>query len=171
VAVSGNVLKLSGATLYGKAAEQIQSAVRDNVPAGFKIETDLTVRPLETVAAPDACQKLFVDLVSRGKIRFETGKATIQKDSFGILDFAVYDALRCQAGNIEIAGHTDSDGNKDSNMDLSKRRAQAVVDYLTKAGVDPQRLSAVGFGDTHPVASNDTEEGKAENRRIEFSVK
>jgi OmpA-OmpF porin, OOP family len=171
VGVSGNVIRLAGATLYGKAVEQIQSTARDNVPAGFKIETDLTVKPPETVMAPDACQKLFVDLVSRGKIRFETGKATIHKDSFGILDFAVYNALRCAAGNIEIAGHTDSDGSKDANLDLSKRRAQAVVDYLVNAGIDPQRLSAVGFGDTHPVASNDTEEGKAENRRIEFSVK
>jgi OmpA-OmpF porin, OOP family len=169
--VIGNVVKLSGAALYSKAAEQIQSGARDALPQGFKFETELAVKPPEVVTAADACQKLFGELVQRGKIRFETGKATIHKDSYGLLDFAVYNALRCQAGNIEIAGHTDSDGNKDANLDLSKRRAQAVVDYLIKAGIDPQRLSAVGYGDTRPIASNDSEEGKAENRRIEFSVK
>jgi OmpA-OmpF porin, OOP family len=171
VAVVGNVVKLSGEALYGKALGQIQATAHDNLPPGFKVVTDLSVKTLDAVTAADACQKLFVDLVRRGKIRFETGKAAIHKDSIGLLDFAVYNALRCQAGNIEIGGHTDADGSKDSKLDLSKRRAQAVVDYLVKAGIDAQRLSSVGYGDTHPVAPNDTEEGKAENRRIEFSVK
>jgi OOP family OmpA-OmpF porin len=171
VAVAGTVVKLSGAALYGKVAAQIQATARETLPTGYKMETELTVKPPEAVTSADACQKLFIELVSRGKIRFETGRATIQKDSFGLLDFAVYNALRCQAGNIEIAGHTDTDGSKDTNLELSKKRAQAVVDYLVKAGIESQRLSSVGYGDTRPIASNDNEEGKAENRRIEFSVK
>ena len=57
------------------------------------------------------------------------------------------------------------------NLELSKRRAQAVVDYLREAGVDTSRISSVGYGQTKPVVSNDADEGRAQNRRIEFVVK
>ena len=88
-----------------------------------------------------------------------------------MLDNVVGVTLRCHAGEIEIAGHTDSDGAADKNLALSKRRAEAVVNYLVEAGVDTSRVSAEGYGETRPIASNDTAEGKAQNRRIEINVK
>jgi OOP family OmpA-OmpF porin len=80
-------------------------------------------------------------------------------------------AMRCPSAAIEVGGHTDTDGDADANMTLSQRRAQAVVDYMVRAGMPADRLKAVGYGQTEPVASNDTDEGKAQNRRIEFLVR
>ncbi|MCB1832791.1 MAG: OmpA family protein, partial [Geminicoccaceae bacterium] len=68
----------------------------------------------------------------------------------------------------EVQGHTDSTGATDYNQGLSERRAQSVLDYLTGKGVEAERLTAVGFGENRPIASNDTEEGRAQNRRVEI---
>ena len=72
---------------------------------------------------------------------------------------------------IEVSGHTDNVGNKKDNQLLSENRAQAVVNYLTAKGIKANRLSSKGFGDSKPVASNKTEEGRQQNRRVEFSIK
>src|SRR6202030_16009 len=117
------------------------------------------------------CQQLFSDLLGKGKIRFESGRATIDPDSAGLLARVVAKALRCPAANIEIAGHTDADGEDAFNQTLSEKRAQAVTDYLVKAGLPANRFTAMGYGSTQPVASNDTDEGKAQNRRIDFLVR
>jgi outer membrane protein OmpA-like peptidoglycan-associated protein len=71
---------------------------------------------------------------------------------------------------IEIAGHTDSRGSEDYNRRLSQGRTQAVVDYLISQGIAPHRLRAVGYGESRPIDTNDTEEGRAKNRRVEFTV-
>jgi len=72
---------------------------------------------------------------------------------------------------IEVGGHTDNTGDKKGNLLLSENRARAVVDFLTGKGVDPSRISAKGYGDSKPKTTNDTEEGRAENRRTEFIVR
>ncbi|MEZ4800416.1 MAG: OmpA family protein [Flavobacteriales bacterium] len=71
---------------------------------------------------------------------------------------------------VEISGHTDNVGNDESNMKLSQNRASAVVDYLVKMGIDASRLEAKGYGENQPIASNETEEGRAKNRRTEFKI-
>jgi OOP family OmpA-OmpF porin len=117
------------------------------------------------------CQQLFSDLLGKGSIRFETGRAAIDPDSAGLLDRLIETAMRCPAANIEIAGHTDADGNDGLNQELSEKRAQAVADYLVRAGLPADRFKAAGYGSLQPRASNDTDEGRAQNRRIEFLVK
>jgi OOP family OmpA-OmpF porin len=114
---------------------------------------------------------LFSELLNKGKIRFATGRADIDPDSAGILDHLIETALRCPTTNIEVAGHTDADGEDASNQVLSEKRAQAVIDYLVKAGLPASRFTAAGYGSTQPVAGNDTDDGKAQNRRIEFLVR
>ena len=79
--------------------------------------------------------------------------------------------MRCPTANIEIAGHTDADGDDAVNQALSEKRAQAVVDYLVKAACPRAGSRAIGYGSSQPVASNDTDEGKAQNRRIDFLVR
>jgi outer membrane protein OmpA-like peptidoglycan-associated protein len=71
---------------------------------------------------------------------------------------------------VEIAGHTDSSGSDEYNRTLSQRRAQAVAGYLTSQGVKSERLITVGAGESHPIASNDTEQGRASNRRVELTI-
>jgi len=71
---------------------------------------------------------------------------------------------------VEVAGHTDSVGSEAYNQKLSERRAQAVADYLVSRGVDPKRLKAVGYGKDKPIASNATDAGRAENRRVELQI-
>jgi outer membrane protein OmpA-like peptidoglycan-associated protein len=70
---------------------------------------------------------------------------------------------------LEIQGYTDNQGSVESNQKLSERRAKSVMDYLVKKGIDKGRLTAKGFGISNPVATNDTPEGRAENRRVELS--
>ncbi|UCF95402.1 MAG: OmpA family protein, partial [Desulfobacterales bacterium] len=72
--------------------------------------------------------------------------------------------------NILLVGYTDSSGSEEYNLELSRRRAQSVADYLSTQNVDPMRFAAEGYGMSHPVASNDTPEGRAQNRRVEVAI-
>ncbi|RMH45000.1 MAG: OmpA family protein [Deltaproteobacteria bacterium] len=105
------------------------------------------------------------------KIYFEYNKAVIKPKSYPILD-AIIATLQ---GNpdillVEIQGHTDERGSDAYNLDLSQRRAQAVMDYLVKGGVDPSRLRAQGYGERQPVDPRHNEQAWAKNRRVEFLI-
>jgi len=105
------------------------------------------------------------------KVFFETGSANIKEESNTLLDeIAEVLTKNARIKKVQIEGHTDNVGNANFNKRLSKQRAQSVVDYLVEAGVDAERLVAEGFGPEKPIASNDTDEGKAENRRVEFNI-
>lgn len=103
-------------------------------------------------------------------INFEVDQTIIPNINKPVLDAAA--ALMSQTPNllVEVRGFTDADGDVNYNLDLSTRRAKAVVDYLLAHGVQPQKLRSVGFGKAYPVADNVTEQGKFRNRRIEFVV-
>ena len=88
--------------------------------------------------------------------------ATLDPDSIGLLDRLTETALRCPTATIEIVGHTDSDGDDSFNQTLSERRAQAVVDYLVKAGMPADRFKPMGYGSAQPIAANDTDERQGE---------
>ena len=100
-------------------------------------------------------------------VEFDTGKATIRPESFPHLDSVVEYMQYKKSARIEISGHTDNKGSKQSNKTLSENRAKACRDYLIKKGIDGSRIEAIGFGDERPVAPNTTEEGRQKNRRIE----
>lgn len=169
--LSDREVKLAGDAFYDVAAEQIKSELSAELPKGWRAESEITTKPAASAVDATVCQQLFSDLLGVGRISFVSGSAEIDKDSRGLLDRLVEIALRCPSASLEIVGHTDSDGNENANMALSERRAQAVVEFLQKAGLPAERLRALGFGQTLPVASNDTPEGKAQNRRIEFVVR
>jgi len=105
------------------------------------------------------------------KVYFATGRDRIQKRSFGLLDQV---ALTLKATprlkKIRVEGHTDSQGSAAGNKSLSDRRANAVKRYLIGAGVEPERLEAQGFGEERPIDTNDTPEGRQNNRRVEFVI-
>jgi OOP family OmpA-OmpF porin len=100
-------------------------------------------------------------------VNFDTGKATIRSESIKRLDAVVEYMSHKLSSRIEIAGHTDNAGNPKTNKALSEKRAQACRDYLISKGIDGSRITAIGYGDERPIASNDTEAGRQENRRIE----
>jgi outer membrane protein OmpA-like peptidoglycan-associated protein len=103
-------------------------------------------------------------------VNFETGRAVLTSDSYPALDAVVEVMKADNTYKLKITGHTDNVGTLEHNMKLSKDRAQAVEDYLESKGLDADRFIVIGFGPTRPVASNDTPEGKAKNRRVEFTV-
>jgi len=118
-----------------------------------------------------SCQRRLDDMLKRATIHFETDKARISPESFQLLDDLARAANSCPKTTILIAGHTDSQGSATYNQSLSERRAAAVSRALAARGVSPARLSAVGYGESRPVADNKTEEGRAKNRRIEFIIR
>jgi len=101
---------------------------------------------------------------------FETGLSSLRKESFPALDELVA-ALKAKTNLvIEIAGHTDNVGTPESNQKLSTDRANSVRDYLIKHSIEPKRVSAKGYGETQPVASNETPGGRQQNRRTEVRI-
>lgn len=171
LSLSDKDVKISGDALFDVAAQQIRDGLGGELPQGWKLNADISVKPSASAVDPTVCQQLFSELLGKARIRFESGRATIDQDSRGLLDRLIATALRCPTANIEVAGHTDSDGDAAANMSLSEKRAQAVADYLVQAGLPNTRLKAVGYGSTKPVAPNDDDDGKAKNRRIDFVVK
>ena len=169
--VSDREVKLSGDALYDAAPAQIRANLVKDFPQGWQLKADISIKPAAAPVDATVCQQLFSELLAKGTIRFESGLSTLDPDSAGLLDHLIETALRCPTINIEVAGHTDADGTDVFNQALSEKRAQAVTDYLVKAGLPASRFMAVGYGSTQPIASNDTDDGKAHNRRIEFVVK
>ena len=125
--------------------------------------------PVIDIAA--ICQAKVKELMSDSKIFFATAKAEIKSESYALLDNISAVLAECSESAVEVSGHTDSTGSQSFNQPLSLNRAKAVVDYLVSKGVDANRLTSEGFGAEKPVADNSTKEGRAANRRIEFTVK
>ncbi|MGL4313412.1 MAG: OmpA family protein, partial [Sphingomonas sp.] len=169
--VSDREVKLSGDALYEAAANQIRAGLGKDFPQGWQFKPEISVKPAAAPVDATVCQQLFAELLGKARIRFESGKADISADSTGLLDRLIETALRCPNAEIEIAGHTDGDGDATANQTLSEKRAQAVADYLVKAGLPANRFMPVGYGASQPIAGNDTDDGKAQNRRIDFVVK
>lgn len=116
----------------------------------------------------EACEGRMEILSRTGNIYFNSGSARLTQDSIPLLTNLHDIVSRCPDLKIEIGGHTDSDGSDAANQTLSQRRAQAVNTYLVDQGIAPERLVTVGYGESRPVVSNDTADGKRRNRRIEF---
>ncbi|MFI5316343.1 MAG: OmpA family protein [Myxococcota bacterium] len=108
-------------------------------------------------------------IVLRG-INFDFDKANIKPEAEPVLDAAVEVLKENPDLHVRVGGHTDSVGAEAYNQGLSERRAKSVRDYLAKHGIDPSRLTAVGFGESQPVADNKTKDGRAQNRRVALDV-
>lgn len=105
------------------------------------------------------------------QVQFETGTAVIRDDSAGLLQ-QVVEVLRAhpEIESCEVAGHTDNTGTPELNLALSEARARAVMNWLVTHGTEPERLTAKGYGEARPLADNATEEGRAQNRRVELLI-
>lgn len=109
-------------------------------------------------------------IISLSGVLFESGGDSLSKLAEHRLDTVAHALAAYPDRPILVEGYTDSQGNEEKNQQLSQRRAEAVREYLQRRGIDPQRLRAEGKGEANPVASNDTAEGRANNRRVEIIV-
>ena len=103
-------------------------------------------------------------------VKFETASILLTKATHGVLEEVARILETYSSFHLEIVGHTDSNGDADKNLSLSQKRAEACMDYLIQLGISPERLNAIGMGESHPIADNDTPEGREKNRRVEFSL-
>ena len=124
--------------------------------------------PLGSVVDTDGCS---ASLVTLKDVHFAFDSAQLNSEGMSALDAAVPAINASPSNSISVVGHTDSTGSDAYNSDLSLRRARSVIDYLSAHGVNANRLRAVGMGESDPVASNDTREGRAMNRRVEVLAK
>lgn len=150
------------------------NAAGQNLPAkyasGFRanIAVPEAVKEIKSV---DVCQKLFEEVKGNQQILFETNRANIKgAESFELLNKIATASNRCSSFAISIGGHTDSTGDAGHNMRLSEARAATVKNYLSDQQVEADRMTATGFGETSPRATNATAAGRALNRRITFTV-
>lgn len=130
---------------------------------------------ITNVVIAEGGEDLYERVMTAGKlvmddIHFETASAILKPESTKIIDKVVKLMKEHTDLSFSIEGHTDGDGTDESNLTLSEKRAEAVRTYITENGVAASRLTVKGFGESKPIASNDTDEGKAKNRRVEFVV-
>src|SRR5690606_18482892 len=129
-----------------------------------------TVEQEIVLTKPAKVELIEEKIVLPEPIHFAFDSAQIEEKSFGILDQIVSILNKKDDGSVlTIDGHTDSIGSDAYNSNLSKRRAASVVKYLTDKGIPAARLVSNGYGESRPVATNETEGGRAENRRVEFN--
>lgn len=158
VATVDNRLTFAGQPELGDLGENIDAVQTSPITGGAVSKVELQL------------QASLSGVAARDPIRFETGSNLLTADSAPTIAQIAQVMVNNPQLRVEIGGHTDSDGEEEANLVLSQSRADAVVSALVAAGVESDRMIAVGYGEADPVDSNETREGKARNRRIEFLV-
>ncbi|MEM8787690.1 MAG: OmpA family protein [Pseudomonadota bacterium] len=174
--ITENALRLSGAAGSIRVESEIRTVLAAHLLASTQVELSIEEVPVAAGAGPRVvvpaalCSEQIAVLLEGGQIVFPPSESTIDADSAPILDRIAEILAMCPGARFEIAGHTDAQGRESSNMALSQARADAVMGALLMRGVDSVFLRATGYGETEPIASNDTEAGRALNRRIAFGL-
>jgi len=175
-AIGGGIVATSGET--ERQAEDYATAIGIGVLAGSLIgaffghcafDRPYEEEPPPPEPAPTPAPIVKKKIVLRG-VNFDFDKSTIRPDAAEILGEAARILREEPEVDVSVDGHTDARGTDEYNQRLSERRANAVVERLNRLGIGPSRLQPQGFGESRPGASNDTEEGRAENRRVELNV-
>nr|WP_314539364.1 OmpA family protein [uncultured Massilia sp.] len=160
--IDGSTVSLRGEVANESLRQRIASSVATNLNPTYTVNNGLRVSSNE--------QAILDDTLANRTIEFESGQATLTPKGRAILDEMVAAMMKLKGRKIEIIGHTDSAGLRASNVSLSQARAATVKAYLASHGIAEELLSASGQGPDRPIASNDTAEGRARNRRIEFRL-
>lgn len=158
--IDGTQIDVRGEVGNEAQRQQIASDMANALNPTYTIRNGLRVSASE--------QGLLDQTLANRTIEFETGSATLAPEGRAILDQMAAVLAKMNTRTVEIIGHTDNSGNRNSNIALSQARADAVKGYLVTKGISPQQLTTNGVGPDQPVASNDTTDGRARNRRIEF---
>ena len=160
-------ISINGVTTDARAFAVRLAGVRAGLPDDVRLRSDVVA--VDAVTVTQACREL-VETVAKHQVRFEQSSDVIRTASFANLDRLADAARNCTSLDLKIGGHTDSTGDPEWNLYLSKARAQAVADYLARHGIAADRLFVAGHGADRPVADNETAYGRSLNRRIEIDV-
>ncbi|AOJ00774.1 flagellar motor protein MotB [Burkholderia mayonis] len=158
--IDGTQIDVKGEVHNEAQRQQLASDMANALNPTYTIKNGLRVSASE--------QGLLDQTLANRTIEFETGSATLTLQGRAILDQMAAALAKMSNRTVEIIGHTDNSGNRASNIALSQARADAVKGYLVAKGIASQQLTTTGVGPDQPIASNDTNDGRARNRRIEF---
>jgi OmpA-OmpF porin, OOP family len=160
--IDGTQIDMKGEVGNEAQRQQIASDMATALNPTYTIRNGLRVSASE--------QGLLDQTLANRTIEFETGSATLAPEGKQILDQMSAVLAKMPNRTVDIIGHTDNSGSRASNIALSQARADAVKGYLVTKGIAPQQMTTTGVGPDQPIASNDTNDGRARNRRIEFRV-
>lgn len=161
IGIENGVLRLTGTVETPEMREQIEQRVRDAVGAAVQIDNQITV---------SAAQAELDEVLAVENVEFVSARDVITAETRDVIDRIVAVLTQYPDVNIRIEGHTDSDGRAESNLSLSQRRADAVRQALIDAGIDGNRLTAEGFGESRLLVQERTAADKQRNRRVELKV-
>ncbi|WP_113911361.1 OmpA family protein [Roseovarius dicentrarchi] len=174
VVVTPDELTISGLTGRQEASAQIAGLLAAKLGEGAQFDIDVTYKvaldPVAGLPTPEECIAQISEIQETRKINFEPGSPNFDANGASIMNDIADVLAKCGEIQIEIGGHTDSQGRETMNEELSQSRANAVLDALRARRVLTSSYTAKGYGEAQPIAGNDTEEGREANRRIEFNL-
>ena len=161
----------SGKPYIDDEVSEVLSKYLDNSEFAVNVDYDAYIFADPPIMDPRLCVSLATEIVESNKLTFDPGSANLSAEVYPTIRQLAVVLQNCAHARIEIGGHTDNQGREQMNLALSTRRARAVLDALLAEGVLTQNFVAVGYGESEPIADNDTEEGRDQNRRIEFRLR
>ncbi len=174
LSVTPDSLSVRGATGQSDANAKIAALLSDQLGDGARFSINVryeeSLDPVVTVPTPEECAAMINAVKETQKINFEPGSARLDVAGKQIMDDIAGILRECGQIPLEIGGHTDSQGRETMNQQLSQARAQAILSELRMRRVLTGSITAVGYGESQPIADNETEEGREANRRIEFKL-
>ena len=174
VVVEPDQMIIKGNTGLETAQADITRLLIDKLGQTSSFEINVTyvkqLDPIASLPTPEECIAQIDAITNARKILFDPSSATITADTLPIVDDIADVLKKCADLRIQIAGFTDSQGREEMNQQLSQERAGAVLGALRQRRIPVSSIEAVGFGEADPIATNDTEDGREANRRIEFSL-
>lgn len=174
VIVREDTIELNGVSGNKDASETVArilvEKLSDSAAFELNVRYDELLDPTLNIPTPAECVDRLNAILAAGKIAFEPSSAEISGSAEATIDAIADIAKLCERTQMEIAGHTDSQGRETMNLDLSQQRADAVLIALQQRRVRTRNLTAKGYGETVPIADNKTEAGREANRRIEFTL-
>lgn len=160
--IDGNVVRIRGQVANEALRQQFVSQLATSLTSSYSIKDGLSVQSTEQVSL----DRTLGDRI----IEFDSGSSNLRENSKLILKEIAASISKLGGKGVEIVGHTDNEGNPNNNLILSRARAEAVRQYLSNLGIPPSQMTTTGMGASQPIASNEQEDGRKRNRRIEFRI-
>lgn len=177
LSLDDGTVTITGEALDPVEAEAIKAAIADAAAAGLTVDDQTTIRVLPESVQITALQEEIDQIFELARTidgqypNFEESLDDLSDGAITTLDRVTVAMRRYPLPAADIVGHTDSVGSDADNLALSEARAAVVMEYLIGAGVEAERLEAIGMGEREPIATNDSDDGRAENRRVDFLIK